>query len=470
MKHPLFFCLLLLGCLISCGQGQTRKDSTCPDYLRSLYIQGCAAKDSGQAVLARDYFMKIIDAPAADTPDTAITTLKAKAYKQLGNAFIYQYMAREAAQMYSKAYALYESNNDTTGMLYCYRNLGNAFYSMNRPDSCLFYCGLAMKLVETAPSRYRYERTELNCLMLTSLVDQKKWSEAGKYHHAIAADTLNANTPAVLMTTAQYYYGIHDYRDCELTSLKILKNGNLFDRQRAARFLTNIYIRNQEIKKASRYMEAFIRFTDSVSLYRRTETLLRMDALYNYGKKEQENIKLNADAKVYRLLLVIALVSMAAVVAVFVFAMRYNRQQKALMRLKIDHYKSLRKNQKNRDADSEQRKTAMIRNSDIYKHIIRQLDTGDGLFILHNDDWRQLSLVIEQAYPDFNGHLHDICKMNNYEYRVSLLIKTGFQPSVIAGLTAHSRESVSATRRRLFEKAFNKKGTPKDWDDFILSL
>lgn len=60
--------------------------------------------------------------------------------------------------------------------------------------------------------------------------------------------------------------------------------------------------------------------------------------------------------------------------------------------------------------------------------------------------------------------------MNEYEHRVSLLIKIGIQPSVIAELTAHSRESVSATRRRLFEKAFEKKGTPKDWDEFIMSL
>ena len=60
--------------------------------------------------------------------------------------------------------------------------------------------------------------------------------------------------------------------------------------------------------------------------------------------------------------------------------------------------------------------------------------------------------------------------MNEHEYHVSLLIKIGLQPSVIAVLTAHSRESITATRRRLFLKAFGKKGAPKDWDEFILSL
>ena len=34
----------------------------------------------------------------------------------------------------------------------------------------------------------------------------------------------------------------------------------------------------------------------------------------------------------------------------------------------------------------------------------------------------------------------------------------------------HSKEAITSNRRRLYEKVFGKKGTPKDWDSFILSL
>lgn len=60
--------------------------------------------------------------------------------------------------------------------------------------------------------------------------------------------------------------------------------------------------------------------------------------------------------------------------------------------------------------------------------------------------------------------------MNEHEYHVSLLIKIGLQPSIIAILAAYSRESITATRRRLFLKASGKKGAPKDRDEFILPL
>lgn len=465
--HLLF--LLLTCCLFSCNKNNAEEQSGDLDRLAKLYKQGCTANDNGQVIIARDCFMKVIDTPSS-VQDTAVTTLKAKAYKQLGNVFIYQYMAKEATQMYRKAYDLYKSNNDTTGMLYCYRNMGNAFYCMNKPDSCLYFCRLAISLATTAKERYRYEMTELNCLMLTAMVDKADFHNAKRHYEAVVADTSSAHTPAVLMTTAQYYNGIHDYQHCEQTSLEILDKSNVFDKQRAALFLTNIYMARKNMNMAYHYLKEYTRYTDSVSSFRRTETLLRMNALYNYSMKEQENTKLKADAYVYRILLAVALLFVISTVVVLILTIRYNRQQKALMRLKIDHYKSLQQNRKNKNEKEKQLEIDHIKSSEIYKRIAERINNTLGLPNLHEDDWQSLAIVVNHVYPNFCEHLQNICKMNEYEHRVSLLIKIGIQPSVIAELTAHSRESVSATRRRLFEKAFEKKGTPKDWDEFIMSL
>ena len=49
-------------------------------------------------------------------------------------------------------------------------------------------------------------------------------------------------------------------------------------------------------------------------------------------------------------------------------------------------------------------------------------------------------------------------------------MKVRIQPRDIALLTAHSKESVASTRSRLYSKVFGKKGSSKDWDDFVLSL
>ena len=66
--------------------------------------------------------------------------------------------------------------------------------------------------------------------------------------------------------------------------------------------------------------------------------------------------------------------------------------------------------------------------------------------------------------------LYSLYNMSDQDFRVSLLIKVRLQPKDIATLTAHSKESIASTRSRLYQKVFGKKGSTKDWDDFILSI
>ena len=86
------------------------------------------------------------------------------------------------------------------------------------------------------------------------------------------------------------------------------------------------------------------------------------------------------------------------------------------------------------------------------------------------EDWAELERVVNEEYSDFTNRLMGFCNISSNELRVSLLLKINVSPSRIAILTNHTETSVSATRRRLYEKAFNKKGTPKEWDNVIKRL
>ncbi len=44
------------------------------------------------------------------------------------------------------------------------------------------------------------------------------------------------------------------------------------------------------------------------------------------------------------------------------------------------------------------------------------------------------------------------------------------EPTEIAKLTLHSKESITSTRRRLYENVFGGKGSPKNWDEVIYAL
>jgi hypothetical protein len=85
-------------------------------------------------------------------------------------------------------------------------------------------------------------------------------------------------------------------------------------------------------------------------------------------------------------------------------------------------------------------------------------------------DWTELAETVDGVYSGFSEKLYSLFRMSEQDYRVSLLIKIRLQPKDIATLTAHSKESVASTRSRLYQKVFGKKGSTRDWDDFILSI
>ena len=119
------------------------------------------------------------------------------------------------------------------------------------------------------------------------------------------------------------------------------------------------------------------------------------------------------------------------------------------------------------DNEKRQQAESVVFGSDIYAKIKDLIDRGQTM---GKDDWKRLTELVDSIYSGFTGKLYSLYRMNEHDYHVSLLIKIHLQPKEIATLTAHSKESVSSTRSRLYQKIFGQKASPKEWDDFILSL
>lgn len=119
------------------------------------------------------------------------------------------------------------------------------------------------------------------------------------------------------------------------------------------------------------------------------------------------------------------------------------------------------------DNEKRQQAESAIFGSDIYAKIKSLLDRGQ---MMGKEDWKRLTELVDGIYSGFTGKLYSLYRLNEHDYHVCLLIKIRLQPKEIATLTAHSKESVSSTRSRLYQKIFGKKASPREWDDFILSL
>jgi hypothetical protein len=105
--------------------------------------------------------------------------------------------------------------------------------------------------------------------------------------------------------------------------------------------------------------------------------------------------------------------------------------------------------------------------SPIYLRIKQYLNEGRSMT---ESDWTELTEAVDTTYAGFTDKLYSLYRMSEQDLHVSLLIKMRLQPKDIATLTAHSKESIATTRSRLYQKVFGKKGSTKDWDDFILSI
>lgn len=118
------------------------------------------------------------------------------------------------------------------------------------------------------------------------------------------------------------------------------------------------------------------------------------------------------------------------------------------------------------NAKREQAETVIF-SSEVYRRLQECLNAGKSLSY---EDWGELTKLLNSIYTGFTEKLYSLFPMSEQELHVSLLIKMRLQPKDIAMLTAHSKESIATTRSRLYSKVFGRKGSSKEWDDFVLSL
>lgn len=105
--------------------------------------------------------------------------------------------------------------------------------------------------------------------------------------------------------------------------------------------------------------------------------------------------------------------------------------------------------------------------SDYYQSLRRRIALGDRL---ERADWDELEERLKPVYPGLASRLNSLCTMSPVEYRVCLLIKLRVPPIEIANVLSKHVSSISSIRSRLYKKVHQRKGSSKDWDEFVLAL
>ena len=200
-----------------------------------------------------------------------------------------------------------------------------------------------------------------------------------------------------------------------------------------------------------------------------TKMLLQHHASFQDRRARREIDRLSLLNRQQWQMIVIGTIVSLLVIILLLLLLRVYRQRQVILKFRIEKLRQWREEYLNRSDEDKHHVNEDVLLSDVIQRLRRKLNGGDDKLV-SDDDWETLQTAVLSAYPTFKQRLADLCRLSVHDYHVCLLIKIGMKPSDIARITIRSDEAITSTRRRLYERAFGRKGTPSDWDEVIKML
>lgn len=399
------------------------------------------------------------------------TKLLANIYAQAGYTLRYQEFHKRSLIKFINAYKTDKINNDTCNMVLSLRDIADTYRNLENPYKALEYFNIAKRLASTLDDKSYASsiKDQMASLYLYELKDADKalklLKESDLYRDSIEI------SPALSIYSE--LYRITGKEDSALMCYKkLLKYGNIYGRQGAYDGLTRHRIKSGKNKEAYRYFELYMNISDSIRKLNASDAVAKYLALYDYSIRDEQNKELKLKNQQEKSKTTIFVITSILLATILISTIMLYRKRFEIINLKIEKLKIINSGIKENKAKPTDDKIRKINSSEIYKTIQKKISAyPEKNENLSETEWDELDNVVNSVYENYTEKLHNIYnRMSSFEYRVCLLIKINISPVNISHLTNHSKESISSVRRRLYYKAFNRKGSPADWDEIISSL
>ena len=336
-------------------------------------------------------------------------------------------------------------------------DIANVYRTREADDSCIYYFDQAVELA----------RSQGDSLLVTNIQNQLAgyylWHEDyGKARPLLFAGLRDSIAGGLCFMLADLYHHTGPQDSARYYCQLLLKEEDTGLRQMAHKWLAEILLAEGHTAEAAQHLEQYELLTDSLMQETDTEALHRVSALYDYSQREQEN------ARLQRRVIVIAAVA-AVLLMLLLAVLLYFSRRRLQYRMKLQQLEHLLTDYRKDYTKTAERQQQILTETPICQRINRLL--GDSRHpSMTDEDWHILEDTFMKVQPSFLNRLREFHRFSSHELHICLLLRLRLQPAAIGQLTAHSKQSISSTRSRLFEKVFGQKGTPAQWDEFILSL
>lgn len=478
------------------------------------YYAGRVYADMDEGDRALKYFQKAV----ALTDST--NALYYKAQSQMGYIFLYQGLYKKGFEAFLKAYKYNKENGNKAYQAYALCGMANCLQETDKEAQALQCFKHAFTLAEkTGDNSFA---TEITAQIANHYYKTKQYVTALTYAKRALNNVDSIGARPVYAIAADIYYKVGKKDSAAILYKKLYSINNVYAKNRASKRLGHYYLERNDMAKAAFFLDEYDRYADSIQAITQTETVAKIDAIYNYNIREEENDRLKSEiTKSKYIIAVTVILAIAAMLAVFTL-IQYSKKKRIAERVKYENEKRYLNSlyeqsskfitDNNRKIDelkqqlavsatqneslnaalkakeeqlnnlnkmavmrAENRKLAAagLENSCICAKLFAMLNdntTSDFDKKLTAEDWQRLDEEVNTHYPEFKERLHELCRISDTEYRVCLLLKVGVSPKDISTLTIKTKSAISVMRKRLYAKAFGKGETPEKWDELIRSL
>ena len=453
MKYSLMFLALVLLC--ACNNRQAGLNT---------YHEALALMEKGDAPSA---LKKLEEAGRQARTDS----LRALVESQKGTLYFSQRLLDRSLACYQRAYKIDSLARDTVGLIYDLRDMGNVYRAClsseelptprikkGSEDSCLI-CFEQARQLAIATQNLPMQRDVESQLAAYHLY-RNHLAEARRLLMPAMKYINDDNQSGLLFMMADLYHRSGQRDSASLFYHELLSKGALYARRSAHRVLAEYALADGKTDEALQHLKQYEVLTDSAHAASDAEALRRMSAIYDYSQAQQQ-------AAHYQTRLIVAVAIVALLLVLLASFILYGRRKRDIYRLRLQRLEQLLEKAKR---GVEGTAVPSIPPSPPIIQKMNRLLNDMRQEAFTDDDFHELESAIEQSHPGFLFQLQDFCRLSPQEQRVCLLLKAEVPPVGIAQLTAHSKQSVTNTRSRLYKKAFGRAGTPAEWDEFVHSL
>lgn len=478
----------------------------------AYYYQGSVYRDMNDAPRALKAFQQVVD---LNVPNL---DLLAKTYNQMGTLFMYQGLHDEVIRVNRKAIELYLLQGKRNKISYFLRDIARMYDIKEEKDSASYYYKEACQtaLADGDSARYYGIWGELGGFYYkTGNID-----EAKQILKQAELSTYIRNKSHIYSTLGDIYNHLGLQDSVYHYYKKVLTLGDIYQKCYTYYDLGWMESRKGNHSKAMEYMKQYVLLKDSIDYMKETETVAKINALYNYQHTEEENAKLELEKEKQRYWNFIFCTSSVCIIILSGTFILYQKRKKENLLSRIEEKRkqdeqkynssleAIRNNQqkiakleeslkeKKTENNQLQQKLAEIekeklkaqnevikqwneeqklrlaafRESEIYRELLQASkdETFNMTPIKHPNKWMAIQENINSIYPGFTERLCKLCpSLSDKDLQVCYLTKMGMSPSDISRVLQQSRQAITNTRKRIMQKMGSLMAEKSNFDDFI---